>query len=625
MRLPSINRFSLRQIYWVALVILTLEIIVWWRPNRMSQPDMDIARDAANLDQVKGPIQVIPLAITLNPEKFALGYDLFQDMRLPADHQVSGLSCDQPNRGADATAYSVGVNRVGGDTDTLTVFNAGFNFRFDWTDEFETLEAQIQSTVQSPNQRALKTNNQYRIGLYLLFFLTVVGIAVAIILKLKAVAKALQKSETKFRNIFENSQVGIFRVKERTGLILAANQRFLNMFGYDSAAELIGVKQISDFYGDPAQSQAMLEILHTSGEVQNFEVQFRRCDSKVFWGLCSFRLNWRENCLEGVITDISARKQAESELEAQRAYLNQIIDVVPSAIFVKTLEGCFLTINKAGAAMYGSTVKNILGKYDADLIEDPAQRIELLEIHQQVMATRQPQILPTQIIKNPQGELRWYQTIISPFMKPDRRVQGTIGAATDITPLKQAEDKLRQAKEAAESANKAKSTFLANMSHELRTPLNAILGFSQLMTRSGSLNDKQQNYLSTISRSGEHLLMLINDVLEMSKVEAGKITLNENNFDLYALLDGLQSMFQFKAESKGLQLSCERMSPLPQYICTDEVKLRQVLVNLLGNAIKFTQKGRVMLRVRTGERGVKEQESEGGAGGAGERIPVPGF
>ena len=458
-------------------------------------------------------------------------------------------------------------------------------------------------------QRSLNSDTRYRFGLYLLFFVLAIGIAVAIILKLQAYAKALQKSEIKFRNIFENSQVGIFRVKEKNGSILEANQRFLDMFGYDSATDLIGVKHLPDFYADPEQSQAMLKILHAKGEVQHVEVQFQRRDGEVFWGLCSSRLNRREHCLEGVIADISARKRAEAELEAQRAFLNQIIDVVPSAIFVKTLEGRFFTVNKAGAAMYRSTVKGILGRSEADFIKDPAQRNELLEIHQKVMATRQTQIVPAQMLKDSRGELRCYQTIISPFMNSDKRVQGTIGASTDITPLKQAEDEFRRAKEAAEAANKAKSTFLANMSHELRTPLNAILGFSQLMTRSGDLNPKQQNYLSTISRSGEHLLMLINDVLEMSKVEAGKTTLNENNFDLYGLLDGLQAMFQLKAESKGLQLSCDRAPHLPQYIRTDEVKLRQVLVNLLGNAIKFTQKGRVTLRVRTGDRGLRNQNS----------------
>ncbi|PSB04015.1 c-type heme family protein [Merismopedia glauca] len=154
------------------------------------------------------------------------------------------------------------------------------------------------------------------------------------------------------------------------------------------------------------------------------------------------------------------------------------------------------------------------------------------------------------------------------------------------------------AKSKAEVANQTKSLFLSNMSHELRTPMNAILGFTQLMVRQGSLNPQQQGYLDTISRSGEHLLKLIDDVLEMSKIEAGKTTLNENIFDLYGLLKWLQQLLILKSESKGLELIIEQTSDLPHYIYTDESKLRQVLVNLLNNAIKFTHTGRVTLRAQ---------------------------
>ncbi|HEY9707108.1 MAG TPA: ATP-binding protein, partial [Oculatellaceae cyanobacterium] len=164
-----------------------------------------------------------------------------------------------------------------------------------------------------------------------------------------------------------------------------------------------------------------------------------------------------------------------------------------------------------------------------------------------------------------------------------------------------AESALRVAKEAAEAANRAKSTFLANMSHELRTPLNAILGFSQLMAHDSLLTQQQQQNLSIISRSGEHLLALINDVLEMSKIEAGRTTLYQQCFNLYGLLDYLEELLQLKAKSKGLQLTFERTPDVPQYVRTDESKLRQVLLNLLGNAIKFTQAGSVTLRVLSGQ------------------------
>lgn len=158
---------------------------------------------------------------------------------------------------------------------------------------------------------------------------------------------------------------------------------------------------------------------------------------------------------------------------------------------------------------------------------------------------------------------------------------------------------LKQAKEIADTANKAKSEFLANMSHELRTPLNVILGFTQLLQRDPSLKNEQQENLGIISRSGEHLLSLIGDVLDLSKIESGKTTLDENPFDLYGLLDTLEEMLALKAEVKKLQLIFQPAADLPQYINTDESKLRQVLINLIGNAIKFTEEGKIILRVQS--------------------------
>ncbi|MCB0174463.1 MAG: response regulator [Anaerolineae bacterium] len=208
-----------------------------------------------------------------------------------------------------------------------------------------------------------------------------------------------------------------------------------------------------------------------------------------------------------------------------------------------------------------------------------------------------PLFARTQLI----GELALVSTEVDRVFTPDEaRLAETIAAqiAGAIDKIRLFET-TRQANEQAEAANRAKSTFLANMSHELRTPLNAILGFSQLARHNPTNPVDTQENLNIIIRSGEHLLTLINQVLDLSKIEAGRITLNPTRFDLHAMLAELREMFTLQAEAKGLQLRFEQTDNLPRTIRTDAVKLRQVVINLLSNAMKFTECGGVTLRVMT--------------------------
>ncbi|HEY9803716.1 MAG TPA: GAF domain-containing protein [Leptolyngbyaceae cyanobacterium] len=212
------------------------------------------------------------------------------------------------------------------------------------------------------------------------------------------------------------------------------------------------------------------------------------------------------------------------------------------------------------------------------------------------------------------GPRQWKTGEINIVVQIGNQLEVALQQAQLLTQTQRQSQALQSAAFAADAANRAKSEFLANMSHELRTPLNAILGFTQIMSHDKTLSSEHQTNLSIINRAGEHLLDLINDILEMSKIEAGKITLNVHNFDLIHLLNNLQEMMQGRAAAKGLQLKFEYAANIIQHIQADESKLRQVLLNILGNAIKFTETGSVTLRVRMGV-------GDWGLGTGGRKIP----
>ncbi|MBD0344508.1 MAG: PAS domain S-box protein [Coleofasciculus sp. Co-bin14] len=304
--------------------------------------------------------------------------------------------------------------------------------------------------------------------------------------------------------------------------------------------------------------------------------------------------------LFGTAQDITERKKAEEELRESEAKFRQLAENIREVFFI---------LDKTGQMIYISpTYEQVWGRTPESLYQNPRSWLESVHPEQQpqMAAALDRQIRytaefdETYRIVRPDGEIRWIRARSFPIQY--QKSYRFVGIAEDITTSKQAEETLQQAKQAAEAANQAKSAFLANMSHELRTPLNAILGFSQLLNRSSSLPPEHKKNLGTIIRSGEHLLSLINQILDLSKIEAGRTTLNETGFDLYHFLDELKDMFQLEANHQGLQLRFELSPEVPQYVRTDEVKLRQVLINLLSNAMKFTSEGSVSLRVGLGAR-----------------------
>ncbi|MCB0191295.1 MAG: PAS domain S-box protein [Anaerolineae bacterium] len=247
--------------------------------------------------------------------------------------------------------------------------------------------------------------------------------------------------------------------------------------------------------------------------------------------------------------------------------------------------------NPAAETLFGYTQKEVIGQSIYDLVTPDPIRTHAVKYGQQISQGQSVRVIEQRSRKD--GSLVDVEILAVPVMIDQEQVAIMI-IYHDIT-------QLEQARQAAEAANQAKSEFLSNMSHELRTPLNAIIGFSQLMMQNKSTKEhalplEYEENLRIIHRSGEHLLTLINNVLSLSKIESGRTILHEKDFDLYQMLDDLEDMFRLRARVKQLQLTVER-TKAPQFIRTDEVKLRQVLINLLNNALKFTEEGGVALRV----------------------------
>ncbi|TVQ16198.1 MAG: PAS domain-containing sensor histidine kinase [Leptolyngbya sp. DLM2.Bin15] len=409
--------------------------------------------------------------------------------------------------------------------------------------------------------------------------------------------ETLRQSEAKFSIAFRASPVILSITDLSDRRYIEVNNRFLETFGYERD-EVVGrtTLEFNNWNNLDAREQ-FRQLLQEQGVVRGQEHEFVTKSGQIITGIVSadiIPVNGNP-CILSVIEDITQRKKIEQALKQAELNYRSIFENAIDGIFQTTTDGRYLAANLALVQLYGyATTEDFLqSQFNAsDLYSHPNRRSEFIAIlHQEDLITNFESE-----IRRRDGSHLW----ISETARVVRDANGEVlyyeGLVRDISDRKRAELALQAAKESADAANKAKSEFLANMSHELRTPLNAVIGFTQIMLRDSRISAEHRENLEIIHRAGEHLLDLINDVLEMSKIEAGKTVLSSENFDLHGLLDALQTMMQLRAESKGLDLNVAIAPDVPRYINTDQRKLRQVLLNLLSNAIKFTEVGSITLR-----------------------------
>ena len=355
--------------------------------------------------------------------------------------------------------------------------------------------------------------------------------------------------------------------------------------------------------------QREIDELTRRNQQQMGELRQRELQQRWLWGVLIsnvtmlaitafflLRLRRSHAIIRSLNASLEQRVQARtSELRQQTRYLRTLIDTLPWWVWLKDTSSRYLAVNQAAADTCGLSADDLVGKSDLDLrpreLAD-AFRADDLDV---MSSRRHKTVEERQIVA---GGTAWMETFKAPVLDEDGTVLGTVGFARDISERKAVEAAREAALAEAQRLAQVRSDFLAQMSHELRTPLNGILGYAQILRRDKSLGEQQLAGLNVIQQSGEHLLTLINDILDLAKIEAGKLELYPSNVSLPRFLNAIAEMIWVKAEQKGLDFLYDPAPELPAMIRADEMRLRQVLLNLLANAVKFTDGGCVRLSVR---------------------------
>ena len=303
----------------------------------------------------------------------------------------------------------------------------------------------------------------------------------------------------------------------------------------------------------------------------------------------------------GISRDITKHHDTEEALHVERDRLRTLIDNLPDQIFIKGLDGRFTTVNSTLVFLLGrQSESELVGLSDRDIFElEMAKRFEIDD--QRVMTTGVMLFNREEELATPDGFRRTILTTKVPLRSKTGEIIGLVGICRDITDRKLAEEELRRAKEAAEVANRAKSDFLANMSHEIRTPMNAVIGMTELLLGS-DIHPEHRDYLETIRDAADSLMGIINDILDFSKIESGKFELEIYPIEVREWLGDAVRTLGIRAHAKHIELAFDIDDAVPQFVLGDGLRLRQVILNLVGNAIKFTEQGEVFVSVKAAHR-----------------------
>ena len=451
---------------------------------------------------------------------------------------------------------------------------------------------------------------------------------------------ALTASEVRYKTLFEQANDAIFLMEDRH--FVECNDKTLEIYG--CTREDILFKNPVDFSpafqpdGQPSRVLAEKRINDAfNGTPQRFEWRHQRLDGTPFDAdvtLKAINQDGRKMLL-AIVRDISESKHAERELsehrrelldlveartadlDESRSQLEAILDHLPVIFFLKDIEGRYQRINRRYRTEVGITESNVIGHTDMDIY--PADMAEIIQsVDKQVLENGNTLTFDEQILHN-DGTLHDYLTTKLPLRDSDGNINALIGIATDITEQKALQRKLAEARDEAERLSRIKGEYLANMSHEIRTPINAVLGLSRIGLRD-TQNARETNLFENINKSANYLLAVINNVLDLSKLDAGMLDITHQPFQPTTLMENAISMISALAAEKGLDLRLETDPALPEWLLGDTDRISQILINLLSNAVKFTRQGNIHLAIRKTEEFTLFEVSDTGMGMAEQQL-----
>lgn len=422
---------------------------------------------------------------------------------------------------------------------------------------------------------------------------------------------SLREERELLRSLMETTHDYIF-FKDIRHAYTRVNRAMLELMNVDDEIRVVGQTDDKFFDADFVNTRRRHEeeVFRTGKPLLNVEEKLLKNDTEL-WLSSNFSPLFDEKKqilgIVGFSRDISALRLLIQDLYNESTFLRLIMDNIPYTIYFKDVKGRFTKINKAQATLLGvEDPAEAVGKTDFDYF-DPSTAEMTFQDEQRIMKQGVPIFEKMEQIVDRKGNTRWVSATKIPIKDDKGNVTGLVGISIDITERRKVEDRLREAKEKAEAADRIKTAFLANMSHEIRTPMNGIIGFSNLLRTPGLTEEEKNEYLDHITSCGNSLLTLIDDIIDIAKIEAGQLKLRFSEYNINALLDELYETFLviMQKENKGMiQLKVYKSLPDQQaHIYTDPFRLKQILSNLLSNAVKFTLHGSIEFGYQLNDKG----------------------